>query len=110
MPFICRLPFFCRQQIQSICRLPTANQKDSKTTCLIWVFFFIFSLSGGDQTGGSLRKRNIPEETNDLDYLLKAHHQAQEQVAEEMLSLTKSLKEQSLAAKEVIGKKHVFQK
>jgi len=62
-------------------------------------------LSSADETGtGNLRKRNIPEESNDLDYLLKAHHQAQEQVAEEMLSLTKSLKEQSLAAKEVIEK------
>ena len=54
---------------------------------------------------GQVRKRtNLPEQTNDLDYLLKAHHQAQEQVADEMLSLTKSLKEQSLAAKEVILK------
>ena len=73
------------------------------------VFIFIFSLSSGDETGsGNLRKRNIPEEHNDLDYLLKAHHQAQEQVAEDMLSLTKSLKEQSLAAKEVIGKKQIM--
>ena len=72
---------------------------------LIFFNFHIFSLSSADETGtGNLRKRNIPEESNDLDYLLKAHHQAQEQVAEEMLSLTKSLKEQSLAAKEVIGK------
>ena len=72
---------------------------------LVFFNFHIFSLSSADETGtGNLRKRNIPEESNDLDYLLKAHHQAQEQVAEEMLSLTKSLKEQSLAAKEVIGK------
>ena len=35
---------------------------------------------------------------------MKAHHQAQEQVAEEMLGLTKTLKEQSLAAKDVILK------
>ncbi len=58
-----------------------------------------------------LRKRNVPEETNDLDYLMKAHHQAQEQIAEEMISLTKTLKEQSLAAKDVILKdKSVIEK
>ena len=59
-------------------------------------------LFGSDET--VLRKRNIEENANDLDYLMKAHHQAQEQVAEEMLSLTKTLKEQTLAAKEVIQK------
>lgn len=57
----------------------------------------------GDQS--EVRRRNVANEENqDLDYLLKAHHQAQEQIAEEMLSLTKTLKEQSMAAKEVIQK------
>ena len=59
-------------------------------------------LFGADEN--VLRKRNIEENANDLDYLMKAHHQAQEQVAEEMLSLTKTLKEQTIAAKEVIQK------
>lgn len=62
------------------------------------------ALFGNDDS--NVRKRNVPEQgaDNDLDFLIKAHHQAQEQVAEEMLSLTKTLKEQSLAAKEVILK------
>ena len=56
--------------------------------------------TGDDQ---NLRKRhNIQDQ--DLDDLMKVHHQAQEQVAEEMLSLTKTLKEQTIAAKEVIQK------
>ncbi len=41
---------------------------------------------------------------SELSDLLKAHHQAQEQVAEEMLGLTRALKEQSLAAGEIIRK------
>jgi len=40
----------------------------------------------------------------DLDALLKAHHQAQEQVAEDMLSLTRSLKEQTMVAGEIVRK------
>jgi len=60
---------------------------------------------GADDNATKLRKRNLPDnDSNDLEYLMKAHHQAQEQVAEEMLSLTKTLKEQSLAAKDVILK------
>ena len=35
---------------------------------------------------------------------MKAHHQAQEQVAEEMISLTRTLKEHTLAANEIIKK------
>merc|ERR1711860_264735 len=50
------------------------------------------------------RKRNLQDVPNDLDDLMKDHQQSQEQVAEEMLSLTKTLKEQSIAAKEVIQK------
>jgi len=60
---------------------------------------------GPDDDATKLRKRNLPDnDSNDLEYLMKAHHQAQEQVAEDMLSLTKTLKEQSLAAKDVIQK------
>ena len=52
-----------------------------------------------------LRQRKV-EVTGDgeIDDLLKAHHDAQEQVAEEMLSLTRSLKEQTEAAGQVIRK------
>ena len=39
-----------------------------------------------------------------MEDLLKAHHQVQEQTAEEMLNLTRALKEQSLAANEIIKK------
>lgn len=42
--------------------------------------------------------------SNDLDVLLKAHHAAQEKVAEDMLSLTRSLKEQTIAAGEIVRK------
>ena len=45
---------------------------------------------------GNLRKRNLPDVPNDLDDLMKDHQESQEQVAEEMLSLTKTLKEQVL--------------
>jgi len=53
---------------------------------------------------GNLRKRNLQDVPNDLDDLMKDHQESQEQVAEEMLSLTKTLKEQTIAAKEVIQK------
>merc|ERR1739846_304854 len=43
-------------------------------------------------------------ENNELDELLHAHHSAQEKVAEEMLSLTKSLKEQTRVAGEIVRK------
>lgn len=58
----------------------------------------------GQDENSKLRKRNLPPAENDLDFLMKAHQEAQEQIAEEMISLTKALKEQSLAAKEVILK------
>ena len=45
---------------------------------------------------GNLRKRNLQDVPNDLDDLMKDHQESQEQVAEEMLSLTKTLKEQVL--------------
>ena len=41
-------------------------------------------------------------DSQDLDSLLQAHHAAQEKVAEEMLSLTRSLKEQTRAAGEIV--------
>jgi len=50
--------------------------------------------NGGNGGGGK----------GELDVLLKAHHKAQEQVAENMLSLTRSLKEQTLAAGEIVRK------
>ena len=43
-------------------------------------------------------------DNNELDELLQAHHTAQEKVAEEMLSLTKSLKEQTRVAGEIVRK------
>ena len=43
-------------------------------------------------------------DNNELDDLLQAHHTAQEKVAEEMLSLTKSLKEQTRVAGEIVRK------
>jgi len=53
-----------------------------------------------DDVDGAVR----PGPTNDLDVLLKAHHKAQERVAEDMLSLTRSLKEQTIAAGEIVRK------
>ena len=41
---------------------------------------------------------------NDLDALMKAHQAAQEKVAEDMLSLTGLLKEQAIAAGEIVRK------
>ena len=41
---------------------------------------------------------------NDLDSLLRAHHADQEQVAEEMLSLARALKEQAKVAGTIIQK------
>ena len=43
-------------------------------------------------------------DNRDLDELLQAHHTAQEQVAEEMLKLTRSLKEQTIVAGEIVRK------
>ena len=53
-------------------------------------------LFGLDDPHQNLRKRNLQDVPNDLDDLMKDHQQSQEQVAEEMLSLTKTLKEQSI--------------
>ena len=62
------------------------------------------SLLGASDT--ELRHRSVvPGSTgSEMDELLKAHHQAQEQVAEEMLGLTRALKEQTMAAGEIIRK------
>ena len=52
-----------------------------------------------------LRHRKVDQtESSELNDLLKAHHEAQEQVAEEMLYLTRALKDQTLAAGEIIKK------
>ena len=50
---------------------------------------------------GNLRKRNLPDVPNDLDDLMKDHQESQEQVAEEMLSLTKTLKEQVIKMRKI---------
>ena len=42
--------------------------------------------------------------TTDFEDLMKVQHEAQEQTAEEMLQLTRALKEQSMAANEIIKK------
>ena len=52
-----------------------------------------------------LRQRKVDKaDSSELNDLLKAHHEAQEQVAEEMLYLTRALKDQTLAAGEIIKK------
>jgi len=74
-------------------------------------------LYGADLSESDIRKRyrrvSEDDEDNtmqqqrpkdDLDVLMKAHHQAQEAVAENMLSLTRSLKEQTMAAGEIVRK------
>lgn len=55
-----------------------------------------------DDNDGVHQQQQRPKD--DLDVLLKAHHQAQEVVAENMLSLTRSLKEQTMAAGEIVRK------
>jgi SNARE protein 1 len=61
------------------------------------------TLNGNTNISQSNRLTNKAE-SNDLDDLLQAHHTAQEKVAEEMLSLTKSLKEQTRVAGEIVRK------
>lgn len=59
-----------------------------------------------------LRRRNVSSfvtedsggGSSDFEGLMRAQHEAQEQTAEEMLELTRALKEQSLAAHEIIKK------
>ena len=41
---------------------------------------------------------------DDFEKVMKRHHEMQERAAEEMLALTRNLKEQSLIAKNVISK------
>ncbi len=69
------------------------------------------ALLGHPEGGEGIRHRKpgpgdegSADDKGDLDYLLKVHHKAQEQVAEEMLGLTRTLKEQSMAAKDIIKK------
>lgn len=50
------------------------------------------------------RGRDQSEDQSDLDSLLRAHHADQEKVAEEMLSLTRALKEQAKVAGTIIQK------
>jgi len=60
--------------------------------------------SDDDEADGGVVGGRPGGQTNDLDVLLKAHHKAQEKVAEDMLSLTRSLKEQTIAAGEIVRK------
>eukprot|EP00094_Tigriopus_californicus_P005457 TCALIF_05259-PA protein Name:"Similar to use1 Vesicle transport protein USE1 (Danio rerio)" AED:0.05 eAED:0.05 QI:0/0.75/0.6/0.8/0.75/0.6/5/1028/284 len=54
------------------------------------------------QSDAELRQRKPAPVDGALEDLMKVHQDAQEQVAEEMLKLTRSLKEQSMAAGEII--------
>lgn len=56
------------------------------------------------QSDAELRQRKPAPVDGALEDLMKVHQDAQEQVAEEMLKLTRSLKEQSMAAGEIIRK------
>ena len=69
------------------------------------IHHFIFS--------ADLRRRNVSSfvgedagssSAADFEGLMRAQHEVQEQTAEEMLELTRALKEQSLAAHEIIKK------
>jgi hypothetical protein len=52
-----------------------------------------------------LRRRNIPTSSpSDFESLLRTQHEVQDETAEEMLQLTRALKEQSMAANEIIRK------
>lgn len=74
-------------------------------------FAYVLSLTLADDTDDTLRKRNIIKAPNftsnstsqeDMDTLLKYHQNMQEKVAENMVMLTKSLKEQSQIASTII--------
>jgi len=65
-----------------------------------------FSASGADvrKRYGRYNDEDVTDGGNDLDALMKAHQAAQEKVAEDMLSLTGLLKEQAIAAGEIVRK------
>lgn len=58
------------------------------------------------RSDNAVRKRttfsNVREDSNDLDDILKYHHTMQEKIAENMLVLAKSIKEQSIIAGTII--------
>ena len=60
--------------------------------------------NGTDKNNAFSSSLRSQGDNGDLDELLHAHHSAQEKVAEEMLSLTKSLKEQTRVAGEIVRK------
>lgn len=60
-----------------------------------------FSILG---TEDHLRQRKQKSTGEDLDVLLKYHHSMQEKIADDMLLLTRNLKEQSLLANSIIRK------
>lgn len=60
-----------------------------------------FSIVG---TEDRLRQRKQRSTGEDLDVLLKYHHSMQEKIADDMLLLTRNLKEQSQLASSIIRK------
>jgi SNARE protein 1 len=62
---------------------------------------FEFSVLGAED---NLRRRKQKSTGEDLDALLKYHHSMQEKIADDMLSLTRNLKEQSQLASSIIKK------
>jgi SNARE protein 1 len=60
-----------------------------------------FSVVG---TEDRLRQRKQKSTGEDLDALLKYHHSMQEKIADDMLLLTRNLKEQSLLASSIVRK------
>ncbi|KAF4522012.1 hypothetical protein B566_EDAN010861 [Ephemera danica] len=57
-----------------------------------------------ENEGARQRKRQSSSTGEDLDALLKYHHSMQEKIAEDMLSLARNLKEQTLLANTIIHK------
>ncbi|XP_075217681.1 vesicle transport protein Use1 isoform X2 [Lycorma delicatula] len=56
----------------------------------------------GDKATEGLRQRQIGTSGDDLDVLLKYHHSVQEKIADDMLGLARSMKEQSKLANIII--------
>jgi len=68
-----------------------------KVTCII---------SNPDFLDDGVRQRSTRQSSTgeDLDALMKYHHSMQEKIADDMLSLTKNLKEQTILASTIITK------
>ncbi|KAG8222935.1 hypothetical protein J437_LFUL000230 [Ladona fulva] len=63
----------------------------------------LFQTDKGSEEGLRQRKQTLSSD-GDLDALLKYHHSMQEKIADDMLSLTRNLKEQSMIASAIIKK------